>query len=137
MGTENFRFLHPATGNLLLRLWCGVIFIRYGITFLHPASMHDFAETLQGAHIPLPFAGAWLCKTTEFIGGVFLVTGFLVRPACLFLIIDMSVATFIFHHGQVLGNGLTTFLLIVCLLAVIWNDAGSFSIDHLFKRVKI
>jgi uncharacterized membrane protein YphA (DoxX/SURF4 family) len=136
MNTGTLRLGMADVGNFLLRAWCGVIFLRYSATLLHPASMHDFADSLAAVDIPLPFAGAWLCKITEFIGGAFLVAGFLIKPACLLLIIDMAVATFVFHHGLVLGNGLTTFLLLICLFTVISNEPGPISIDHLIKASK-
>jgi len=106
----------------LLRVWCGIIFIRYGLSVLHIASINDFANTLQTANIPFPLLSAWLCKSTEFFGGILLVIGFLKRPACIFLIIDMTVATFVFHHGQVLNNGLTTFLLLLCLVTIFFSE---------------
>jgi putative oxidoreductase len=136
MNTGNLQYGISDAGNLLLRLWCGVIFLRYGATLLHPASVGEFSDSLRAAGIPLPLAGAWLCKTSEFIGGAFLVAGFLLKPACLLLIIDMIVATFFFHHGQVLGNGLTTFLLLICMLVVILNGPGPFSLDYLIKTSK-
>src|ERR1700684_709732 len=107
------RFGIADVGNFLLRAWCGVIFLRYGATLLHPASVRDFADSLAAVDIPLPLAGAWLCKINEFIGGAFFIAGFFIKPACLLLIIDMVVATFVFHHGLVLGNGITTFLLLI------------------------
>lgn len=36
----------------LLRVWCGVIFIRYGLSLFTADSMADFARTLQPAHLP-------------------------------------------------------------------------------------
>ena len=117
----------------LLRVWCGIIFIRYGLSILHIASIEDFANTLQTANIPFPLLSAWLCKSTEFFGGILLVIGFLKRPACIFLIIDMTVATFVFHHGQVLDNGITTFLLLLCLLTIFFSEADHLSTDYFIK----
>jgi len=91
--------------------------------------MIDFANTLEAAGIPFKILSAYLCKATEFVGGFFLVIGYLIKPACFFLIIDMSVATFIFHHAQMLNNGLTTFLLLLCLLNILLGKTDMMSID--------
>ena len=90
---------------ILLRVWVGVIFIYHGQSILHHDSMQDFAKYLQDISIPFPTVSAWLCKTSEFFGGLFLILGFLKRPACLLLIIDMAVATFIAGNGELLQNG--------------------------------
>jgi uncharacterized membrane protein YphA (DoxX/SURF4 family) len=118
----------------LLRIWCGVIFIRYGLSVLSVASIKDFANTLETENIPFPLLSAWLCKSTEFFGGILLVIGFLKSPACIFLIIDMAVATFVFHHGHILNTGLTTFLLLLCLLSIFFSETDYLCIDHFIKN---
>lgn len=118
----------------LLRIWCGIIFIKYGYSVLHTTSLRDFAGILQAVNIPFPLLSAYLCKSTEFFGGILLVVGFLIRPACFLLIIDMIVATFLFHHARILNNGLTTFLLLLCLLNIFLNKADSLSLDHIITN---
>jgi hypothetical protein len=46
----------------------------------------------------------------------------------------MAVATFIFHHAQVLNNGLTTFLLLLCLTHIFSHKADAFTIDYLIAQ---
>jgi putative oxidoreductase len=118
-----------ANAIFLLRVWIGVIFIRYGLSVLHYRSMIDFADTLKNINIPFPFLSAYLCKSTEFFGGICLILGFLKRPFCSLLIIDMIVATFIFHGGLLLQNGMTTFLLLICCLTVLLSPTDTLSID--------
>lgn len=120
----------------LLRIWCGVIFIKYGYSILHENAMYDFADTLKTVNIPFPVLSSYLCKGSEFFGGILLITGFLVRPACIFLMIDMIVATFIFHHAYILNNGLTTFLLLLCILNIFSHEADAFTVDY-FIRCKL
>jgi putative oxidoreductase len=120
----------------LLRIWCGIIFIRYGLSILHIASIKDFASTLQTVNIPFPLLSAYLCKSTEFIGGIFLVIGLLKRIASIFLIIDMTVATFVYHKGLLLQNGMTTFLLLLCLLNIFLSVTDHLSIDNFIANKK-
>jgi len=123
--------------TFLLRVWVGVIFVRYGLSLFHPDKMLDFADTLKTVNIPLPNLSAYLCKSTEFFGGLFLIIGFLKRISCFFLAIDMFVATFIFHKGLLLQNGMTTFLLLICCLTILLSASDKLSLDRLlFKNRK-
>ena len=121
---------------ILLRVWVGVIFIYHGQSILHQDSMQDFAKYLQDMSIPLPTVSAWLCKTSEFFGGLFLMLGFLKRPTCLLLIIDMAVATFIAGNGELLQNGRTPFILLICCLTIFLSSQDKLSIDWLLFRNK-
>lgn len=117
----------------LLRIWCGVIFIRYGLNLFSPLSMADFASTLQPLHIPFPAVSAYLCKSTEFFGGILLVIGFLRRPAALLIGFDMVVATVVFHKGLLLRNGMTTFTLLLCCIAILLLGADRLSLDRVIS----
>lgn len=131
------HFAASSNAICLLRIWCGIIFIRYGLSVLHIASIRDFANTLQTVNIPFPLLSAWVCKSTEFFGGILLVMGLFKKPACIFLIIDMTVATFVFHHGHVLNNGLTTFLLLLCLSTIFFSETDNLSIDYfILNKIK-
>jgi uncharacterized membrane protein YphA (DoxX/SURF4 family) len=121
---------------LLLRVWVGVIFIYHRISILHTSNMQDFANFLQTEKIQFPLLSAWLCKTTEFFGGFFLILGFLKRPACIFLIIDMAVATFVVGKGHLMQDGRTPFILLICCLTILLTSPDKLSVDWLLFRNK-
>jgi len=121
---------------LLLRVWVGVIFIYHGISILHTSNVQNFADFLKTEKIPFPLLSAWLCKTTEFFGGLFLVLGFLKRPACIFLIIDMAVATFVVGKGHLFQDGRTPFILLICCLTILLTSPDKLSVDWLLFRYK-
>ncbi len=56
---------------VLLRIWCGILFIYYGKSFLHFDKVQSFAEWLKEMNIPFPLLSAYLSKGVEFIGGFF------------------------------------------------------------------
>ena len=121
----------------LLRVWVGVIFISHGLSVFHQGKVEDFAEYLQSFNIPLPLLNAWLCKTTEFLGGICLIIGFLKRPACLFLIIDMAVATFVAGKGELLQEGRRPFILLVCCLTIMLSAQDKLSVDwFVFRKME-
>jgi uncharacterized membrane protein YphA (DoxX/SURF4 family) len=121
----------------LLRIWVGVIFVYHGVSIFHPNNMQSFAKLLESENIPFPLLGAWLCKTSELLGGIFLIAGFLKRPACLFLIIDMAIATFVAGNGELLQNGRTPFILLICCLIIFLSASDKLSIDWLLFRKQI
>ena len=122
---------------LLLRVWVGVIFISHGLSIWHQSHMQNFANTLETENIPFPLLSAWLCKSSEFFGGIFLVLGFLKRPACFLLIIDMAVATFVVGKGELLQNGRTPFILLICCLTILLAPPDKLNIDWLIYKNKI
>lgn len=121
---------------ILLRVWCGVIFIWYGSGIIKTGSVQSFATDLEQAQFPFPLVCAYLSKATEFFGGIFLVIGFLKRYSCILLSIDMIVATFVFHKGLLLQNGMTTFLLLICCLTILFSESDKLSIDWLIRKNK-
>jgi uncharacterized membrane protein YphA (DoxX/SURF4 family) len=122
---------------VLLRVWVGVIFVYHGLSIFNSGNMQSFAKLLETENIPFPILSAWLCKSSEFIGGIFLIAGFLKRPASLFLIIDMAIATFVAGNGELLQNGRTPFILLVCCLIILLSSPDKWSIDSLLFRKHI
>jgi putative oxidoreductase len=120
----------------LLRMWIGVIFVSHGTSIWSGDSMQSFTDYLTTLHVPFPLLSAYLCKATEFIGGIFLIVGFLIRPACIFLIIDMIVATFVAGHGELLQEGRTPFILLICCLTFLLSPLDKLSIDWLIHKHK-
>jgi putative oxidoreductase len=123
---------------VLLRIWCGIIFIYYGKSFIHPDKVQSFANWLKEMNIPFSLLLAYISKGTEFIGGFFLVIGFLTRPVCLLLTINMAVATFVANKGDLLENAQGSFLLLLIVMTIFLSGQSTLSVDNLLlKRKKI
>ena len=122
---------------VLLRVLIGIIFISHGLSIWSPESMRGFTNYLITLDVPFPLLNAYLCKSTEFIGGIFLVFGFMKRTACIFLIADMIVATFVAGQGALLQEGRTPFIMLICCLTFLLSPTEKLSIDWLiFKNVQ-
>lgn len=120
---------------VILRVVVGVVFIAHGAQkvlgafggYGLEATVTYFAKNLG---IPL-FLG-YVASFTEFFGGIFLLVGFLTRPAALGIFITMTVA-FTVHlpAGFFLPNGFEyTFVLAFISLIVLLFGAGNISIDY-------
>ena len=126
---------------VLIRLIPGLVFLSEGIQkFL-------YADTLgvgRFLHIGIPQAGFW----GPFVGGVEIVFGFLLiiglftRIATIPLIIDMIVAfiytkwPLLIHKGffPMFHDYRTDFAMTLCLVFLLINGSGGFSVDHIFHK---
>ena len=110
-----------------------------------------FAELLKQAHVPLPFANAWLVTLLEIFGGLALLMGAFVTIVSVPLILSMLGAMFTvnikYGFSAVNTIGLTpqgpllgppgyeiNLLYIAGLVALILGGAGPLSIDALRSR---
>jgi putative oxidoreductase len=133
-----------------LRIILGVGFMVHGWAKLSrgPAA---FAELLKQAHVPLPFANAWLVTLLEIFGDLALLMGAFVAIVSVPLILSMLGAMFTvnikYGFSAVNTIGLTAegpkfgppgyeinLLYIAGLVALILGGAGPLSIDALRSR---
>ena len=79
---------------LLIRVSIGLFFAISGANKLFvPGGMNLIYDTLVKAKVPFPHQTAYFVSSVEFICGSLLAVGFLSSPACVALLIDMTVAT--------------------------------------------
>ena len=82
-------------GRLILRVGIGCAFLFHGYPKIigGPEAWHMTGLKLNNLGFAfLPTIFGFLASCSEFFGGMFLIIGFLVRPAALFLMITMMVA---------------------------------------------
>jgi putative oxidoreductase len=132
---------------LIVRVFLGIIFFAHGSQkvfgwFGGPGLRGTIAYFKQGLGVPPPLTV--LAALTEFLGGVAMIVGLLVRPAAVGLIIVMLVAIATVHwkHGFFVnwalepgkGHGFEmNFALIGMALAVLIGGAGAYSLDRLIR----
>ena len=126
-------------GQLILRLAIGPIFIAHGGQKLFVQGHTAVAGFLTSSGIPLPGVAAWLLMLTEFVGGIFLLLGFLTRWASIPVAFAMLVAILSVH----LKNGLTgpggfefPLALMAMALCLMVQGGGKLSVDHLLRKKK-
>jgi len=124
-------------GQLLLRLAIGPIFIAHGGQKIFVQGHTAVAGFMTNLGIPLPGLSAWLLMLTEFVGGIFLLLGFLTRWASIPVAFAMLVAILTVH----LKNGLTgpggfeyPLALMAMALCLMVQGGGKLSVDHLLKK---
>lgn len=127
------------TGLLILRILIGLSFLAHGLPKLTagPDFWIKLGKSMQYVGVgAYPMFWGLLSSLTESLGGFLLLIGFCFRPACLFLFVNMGVATvmhfntthgdlmekwFVASHAIELGSLFLSLLLI---------GPGRFSIDR-------
>ncbi len=96
----------PSTdlGLLLVRLALAAVFLFHGSQKLFGAfagyGLAGTAQWLDSIGIPLPMLSATMAASTEFVGGIALLTGVALRWLMLPLFFTMVIAAFVGHAGK-------------------------------------
>ena len=127
-------------GLLGLRLVTGVIFIAHGLPkfgFMGGGGLEGTAAWLGGMGVPLPMLNAVLVASSETVGGVMLIVGFMTRFAAATQVIAMLVAIFMVHwsNGFTANGGYQWALLMAAAaFALMMDGAGRYSVDRMMSR---
>ena len=128
-------YINNDTVLLLLRIILGVVFLAHGSQkvlgifggYGLSATAGYFEQTLH-----IPAALAYVASFTEFLGGIFILAGFLTKVFSLGLVINMLVAILAVH----IGNGFFNpagfeypLTLLVIALILLLAGAGNYSLD--------
>lgn len=120
------------TGKLVLRVTLGVLILLHGISKL--SSGVGFISGMLASH-GLPGALAYLVFIGEILAPVLLIAGIYTRPAAWIVVINMLVAVYLAHSGQILGmnkNGGWNLelqgMFLFSAVAVAFMGAGRFSV---------
>jgi len=128
-----FLSRYRETGLLLLRIGMGIMYIIHGLPKLSggvPAwTLVGTAAKYVGLDF-LPTFWGFMAAFSEVFGGIFLILGFLFRPACLMLLATMAVAA-VMHIGKGDGFNVASHAIEngIVFLSLIFIGPGKFSID--------
>lgn len=122
-------------GFSLLRIFSGMLmFYLHGLGKLPPSQ--QFVEMVAALGFPSPLAFAWAAGLAECVGGLFLMLGFLTRPAAFFILINMLVAVFGQHGSDPLAKKELALIYGSIALAFVFAGGGKVSLDAMLSRKK-
>jgi putative oxidoreductase len=127
-----YRNHNASSAALVLRVALALVFITEGWSKLTgiAGTEHFFAMIGLTAHF-----WAYLVGCTEFLGGLLLLVGFLTKPVCVALAIDMAVVVWgVPSHGGLFWGHMEEFFILMTLLAMYALGAGKYSLAHLLKK---
>ena len=134
---KNGQYVH--TGLLILRIGMGAMFVFHGSPkmFGGPEKWERIGGAMANFGLDFfPAFWGFLAAASEFGGGIFLMVGYLTRPACLFLTITMLVAA-VSHlaGGDGLGRASHAIEAGILFVSMIFIGPGKYSLDDWLRRL--
>ncbi|MEQ1722103.1 MAG: DoxX family protein [Pseudobdellovibrio sp.] len=124
---------NPDLGSLILRLFVGIsMAFAHGLGKIPPSQ--QLVDGVTGMGFPLPEFFAWAAALSEFAGGILIVAGLFTRHAAIFLGITMAVAAFKVHGADPFQVKELAFFYLFACLTLLFQGAGRFSLDNLFRK---
>lgn len=116
---------------LLLRVSSGVLLMSHGYSkLIHFADMKSKFMNFMSLG---PTLSLTLSIFAEFFCSIFLIIGLFSRLVTIPLIVNMSVALVLAHHGDVFGDGEKAVLFLACFLTLLLCGPGKVSIDGMIR----
>jgi putative oxidoreductase len=120
-------------GLLVMRVGLGLAYIVHGSgkVFGGPAMWTQIGGSMANFGVTFaPMAWGILAAMAEFAGGILLILGFLFRPATIFLLFTMVVATvMLFKSGQNFGVYSHPLKMAIVFLGLLFVGPGRYSLD--------
>lgn len=119
-------------GLFLLRAAAGGLMIPHGYMKLQKFSEFapQFADPFHiGSQLSLS-----LCIFAELFCSILIILGLFTRFACIPQIINMAVAVFVAHKGEIFGDGEHGTLYLAIFAALLFTGPGRFSLDKLIAK---
>lgn len=137
MSNKFFSAEAISQGNILalIRIIIGIFLIYHGAEVFDKAKMDEYGKWIPDMKLASPLFASYVGKTLELISGICLLTGFLTRLACLFILLTFLMITFYIGEGRVLMEEQHPFMFCIFAFLFLFLGAGKWSLDRLiFKR---
>ena len=116
-------------GLLILRVFIGAALLTHGWAKMF-GGLAKHAEFVASLHLPAPNVLAFLSAFAESFAALFLIVGFLTRPAAVMVVINMLVAIVVVHLHDGFGVQEKAWLYLVPALLFALKGAGRWSVDR-------
>jgi len=130
---------------LMIRIWLGYRMIAASYSSVRDIIFHPkervFFEKWFGddLHFPIPLVMAFIAKSAELAGGIFLIPGLFTRVSAALIAFTMFIATVTANLGEDfnIDGGFTISYFLFALIFLVWGS-GKYGLDHLLfkKRIK-
>lgn len=116
---------------LIVRVLTGWLIFRYGLELFH---INDLLGFLKQSKFPFPVFSGYAAKIIEFIGGIFLILGFMTRWITPLLMAVMAGVIYTMNGGNIL-DGELPFLFLLMFAAFFFMGPGKWSLDYLIEKI--
>jgi putative oxidoreductase len=119
------------TAMFLLRVGSGVLLMSHGYSKLvHFADMKNKFINFMGLGTTLSLS---LTIFAEFFCAIFVIIGLFTRLVVIPPIVNLCVALFVAHHGDVFGDGEKAALYLLCFITILLCGPGRASVDGMIR----
>lgn len=133
-----FKFLSTERWNdsaiFFLRLFAGILMLTHGI-----AKIQNYNMLFDSFPDPIGLgskASLIMIILTEVVGSVFIIVGFLVRPAALALAFGMFTASFLTIPGSSFSDHELSFLYMGIFIMLFISGGAKYSLDRFLFKVR-
>jgi len=127
--------IHLGLFWLRILMGSGIAYHGYGKIF--GGMMERFTQGVAQMGFPAPELFAWAAALSEFLGGIFIVVGFLTRPSAFFVFFTMTVAAFITHSADPLNVKEIALAYWVIASTLVLTGPGKYSIDRQIEKALV
>ena len=122
---------HADLGIFLFRLFISLR-ILYGVAdnVISREKMMEFSRFLKAFHFPLPLFSAVLSVYIQFIAGLFILVGFMTRPAALLLVLNFMVALLLVHRNDTVEAMTPALAMLFGAVLLLFTGPGRFALDN-------
>jgi putative oxidoreductase len=118
------------------RIIIGFLMVYHGWEVFDAEKMKGYSDWLTKDKFPGGTASAWIGKGLELVAGIFLMIGFLTRPAALLLALTMLGIAFGLGGGKVWMEDQHPFLFVLFCVLFMITGAGKWSVEREMERGK-
>ncbi|HOE01054.1 MAG TPA: DoxX family protein [Kiritimatiellia bacterium] len=120
-------------GLLILRVFLGASLLTHGWAKMF-GGLAKHAQFVSSLGMPAPHVMAFLSAFAESFAALFLIVGFLTRPAALMVVVNMLVAICVVHLHDGFSKQEAAWLYLVPALFFVLKGAGYWSVDRTLSR---
>ncbi len=130
---KNRNNLNEHIGLLLLRIFVGLRLI-YGVVdnVISWDKMLEFSAFLDATGFPIPTISAVISVYAQLICGLFILIGFMIRPASLIMIVNFLIALLMAHTNDTIEGMTPALAMLFGSACLFFTGAGRIAIE--FRR---
>lgn len=115
---------------ILIRIWLGIAMMYHSAPVLFDGKVAQFAGYVESLGIPFPMLMAVLAKSSEFFGGLLVLTGVYARFGAFFIAITMFVAFGIAHDFLIFSEGARAIHFFLMAVTIFLGGSGKLSLKN-------
>lgn len=120
-------------GVAIVRIIVGVLLVLHGAEVFQTDEMRSYGPWMADLGVPFALPLAYGGKISELVGGVCLITGLLLKPACILLMLTFLFIVVVMGGGKILTDAQHAFMFFLFSLLFYLAGDSEYTIRRLFR----